>query len=327
MSVYDKIKRALTDAVDVVVDRTTLQAQKSRLKIVIKNEAKMTYDAYVELGKYLYDNCNDESPQEIIDICKKIDNSKLRMQRAQDRYREVLQEELIHREITKTEVKENLSKMKEPILTKAKDTADKVSGIKDTALEKTSAKVTELKNTAKDKAEGIRSKMPKIKVGCGVLTDEKTEDDKIAEEIFDNAVEDAIETVINSDEDITLQDAIEHAVTTSVTASVNDEIAAKNQCDDEEEFVSEVSPQEIYSYTEVTIEEGEEPNNEAESDDEAATQEIQRAMAVDIAEEEDDEPEEAKAYVKPTAADKVKRLKVIISEHTDDSEESAEPNN
>lgn len=325
MSVYDKIKRALTDAVDVVVDKTTLQAQKSRLKIVIKNEAKMTYDAYVELGKYLYDNCNEESPQEIIDLCRKIDNSKMRMQRAQDRYREVLQEELAHREITETEVKENLGKMKEVITAKAKNTADKVSEIKDTALEKTSEKVTKINNTAKGKAEEIKNKMPKIKVGCGVLTDEKTEDDKIAEEIFDNAVEDAIETVINSDEDITLQEAIEQAVTTSVTASVNDEIAAKNEC--EEEIVSDVSPQEIYDYTEITMEEYEKLSNEAESDDEAATQEIQRVMAVDIAEEEDDEPEEEKTYVKPTAADKVKKLKVIISEHTEDSEESAEPNN
>lgn len=325
MGVYDKIKRALTDAVDVVVDKTTLQAQKSRLKIVIKNEAKMTYDAYVELGKYLYDNCNDESPQEIIDLCKKIDNSKMRMLRAQERYRDVLQEELAHREITETEAKENLGKMKDVIATKAKDTADKMSEIKDSALEKTSERVTKINNTARDKAEEIKNKMPKIKVGFGVLTDEKTEDDKIAEEIFDNAVEDAIETVINSDEDITLQDAIEHAVTTSVTASVNDEIAAKNQLDDEE-IVNDVAPQEIYDYTEVVITE-EEPDSEAEADDEAATQEIQRVMAVDIAEEEDDEPEEAKAYIKPTAADKVKKLKVIISEHTDDSEESAEPNN
>lgn len=298
MSLYAKIKKTLTDTVDVVVDRTTLQAQKSRLRIVMRNEAKLTNDAYIELGKYLYENCRENASDSIEDICRRIDLSKERMKRAQDRYCEVLEEELVSKEITRSEVKESLHKMKEPIVSKAKDTADRVS---------------ELKDAAKEKASELKEKIPavKVKVGHGIITDEAAEIDEVKEVSIEIAAENPTDTAADSDE------AAEQVVTEPVTIA-NDEAAES----EEDEITTDVGPEEIYSYSAPMP--SNTTSNEAEPTDSAETQEFQRVMAVDIVTEEDDE--EASTYVKPhtapTASDKAKKLRNIIA----DNSETADPN-
>lgn len=299
MSLYNKIKKTLTDTVDVVVDRTTLQAQKSRLRIVMRNEAKLTNDAYIELGKYLYENCRENASESIEDICRRIDLSKERMKRAQDRYCEVLEEELVSKEITRNEVKESLHKMKEPIVSKAKDTADMVS---------------ELKDAAKEKASELKEKIPavKVKVGHGIITDEAAEGDEVKEVSIEIAAENPTDSAADSDA------AAEQVVTEPVTITVNDEAAESK----EDEITSDVSPEEIYSYSAPLP--SSTASNEAEPTDSAQTQEIQRVMAVDIVTEEDDEEVStyAKPYTAPTASDKAKKLKNIIA----DNSETADPN-
>jgi len=117
------------------------------------------------MGKYLYNNLREQMPQDVQALCTKLDESKDRMARAQQRYREVLQQEMINREINKVEVKDNLGKLKEPIVAKAKDTAAKV---KDTAADTaakvkasakdTAGKVEEFKEAAVEKAAEYKAK-------------------------------------------------------------------------------------------------------------------------------------------------------------------------
>lgn len=296
MSLYYTIKKALTDTVDVVIDKTTTQAQKSRLRIVMKNEAKLTNDAYIELGKYLYENCRENAAEDIESICRRIDISKDRMKRAQEKYREVLQEELVNREITKNEVKESLQKMKEPIVTKAKDTADKVC---------------EFKDAAKIKATELKEKMPTVNVGYGEINSEEAATDK---EQSENTAKVVSDTVINNGDEISVKDATENPVNFSVSNSSADRSVPEKEKSDKEASV------EIYSYSTASPSE----TDAAESAPETETQEFQRTMAVDILTEEDDEDDipVIKPYSAPTALDKAKKLKEIIV----DNSEIADPN-
>jgi len=165
MSIYQSLKQTVTSAFDAVVDKTSTQAQKSRLVTVMKHEEKTANALYIEMGKYLYNNLREQMPQDVQALCTKLDESKDRMARAQQRYREVLQQEMINREINKVEVKDNLGKLKEPIVAKAKDTAAKV---KDTAADTaakvkasakdTAGKVEEFKEAAVEKAAEYKAK-------------------------------------------------------------------------------------------------------------------------------------------------------------------------
>lgn len=332
MSFYTTIKKALTDTVDAVVDKTSTQAQKSRLVTVMKSEKLITDKAYIELGKYLYNHMSEDMPEELQHLCAKIDLSKERMSRAQEKYREVIQQELVNREINRGEAKENFEKIKEPILSKAKDTADKA---KDTA--------GKVKEAAAEKAAEIKNKvkMPQVEVGYGESASVET--DKAAEEIFDNAVETAIESVVDSDSDKTVQEAIEQAVTNAVADSVSIEISelqdeAEEVCDSTADVEIKAEDNAIYSHSadDVRVKADVPENTEiyskseykeaAESDEsfipktQSVDQEFQRDVPVDIISEEEfaeNEPE-IKHSTKSAPVFKAMKLKRIMTKKDDD---------
>ena len=159
MSIYKDLKRAVISGIDVLADKTATQAQKSRLVTVMKNEEKIANQAYVALGKYLYSSMREGMPEDVQQLCKVIDASKERMSRAQEIYREVIRQEEVNSEIGRTEVKENLRKVREPIVAGAVNTAAKASVIvKDTAKD-TAAKAESFKTAAAGRAEDIKLKM------------------------------------------------------------------------------------------------------------------------------------------------------------------------
>lgn len=327
MGFYGTIKKTLTDTVDAVVDKTTTQAQKSRLRLIMRNEAKLANDAYIELGKYFYNNLRNDASAELEDVCKRIDISRERMSRAQQRYRDVIQEELINKEITRNEVKENLQKIKEPIVAKAKDTADKVSDMKDAAVEK---------------AAEIKEKIPKPKfeVGYGEIKNDGNETE-IAIEIFENSADNLTEEPAESPKEMTVQEAIEQAVTEAVNASLNNESVAdhplhteyevddndEDEEKDEEEFSNEEAepecedtnddtavPNTIYSYSDDPLYETSSEEAASLPPSEPVNQEFQRTTPVDIIDEEEFEEEEPKAKKRtvPSIQLKARRLKEII---------------
>lgn len=344
MSFYRNIKKALTDTVDAVIDKTATQAQKNRLRLVMRNESEIINNAYIELGKYFYNNLRDGASPEQSDLCDKIENARQRMSRAQERYRDVLQEEMINKEISRGEAKENFRNLKEPVVEKAKQTADKVSEIKDAAVEKASV-------TASD----IKTKIPKPKHKYSVVYTEVTDldekndngaendpDFKTAEEIFDNAVEDAIETVIASDGDITVQEAVENAVAKIVRESVKDEIEQRQAA---KETTAEIKKaEESTAEPEIEIEvtatpvyddaDGEEDEEEEYTAD-VTPQQIY-GVEVEIFEEKSSpaiptgalpENKSPKKHGRPSAVTKAKKLKNIIAEQENaDDEAATEPN-
>ena len=166
MSIYKDLKKAFISTIDVLADKTSTQAQKSRLVTVMKNEEKIANQAYIALGKYLYTSLRDGMPEDVEQLCKVIDSSKERMTRAQDIYREVIRQEEISGEIGRAEVKENFRKVKEPIVAGAVNTAAKASVIvKDTAKD-TAAKAETLRAAAAERADDIKTKIHREKAAA-----------------------------------------------------------------------------------------------------------------------------------------------------------------
>ncbi len=315
MSVYNEIKKALSTTIDVVVDKTTTQAQKSRLVTVMKNEEKIANQAYIELGKYLYRNLRENAPAEVEELCAKLDESKERMSRAQQIYREVIQQEMVNREINKTEVKENFRNIKDPLVSKAKDTAVKV---KDTAIDTaekmktgakdTAVKMNDLKEAAVEKAEDIKKKH------------QNKEQPIVTEEEAFEAEEEIVEHGMPVEE----SEAVSQVLTVGEGLSENVEVIENAIFSDSslgEDSVTSVveEEREIFSFTKPNEEE---VSSEAEDMDEsfvpekkAVDQEFQRNVPVDIISEKDfeeDEPE-VKPVEKNTPFTKAMKLKNIIT--------------
>ncbi len=335
MSIYNEIKKALATTVDVIVDKTTTQAQKSRLITVMNNEEKIANQVYVELGKYLYRNLREEVPEDVQQLCTKLDQSKERMSRAQQIYREVIQQELVNREISKSEAKDSFRKIKDPIVTKAKDTAVKV---KDTAVD-TAAKVkgtaketaVKVKDTAVERAEELKNKTHKpaeeiseeaaveIETTEVIVPEVQQEEDIAKPEEIVEPIE-TREIVTESAEVLTVGQGLSNNVEVIENAIFSDSPLS-------EESVSETEAEdtnEVFSDSE-TVEE--KPASEAEDVEESfvpetdtVDQEFQRNVPVDIISEhefEQDEPE-IKPVDKNNPISKAMKLKNIITKKNTD---------
>ena len=158
MSIYKDLKKAFGATIDMIADKTSLQAQKSRLLTVMKNEEKTADRAYIALGKYLYTTMREGLPEDVEQLCKIVDTAKENMTRAQELYRDVLrQDELVSAQNT-TEVKENFRKVSEPIAAGAASTATKASSFVKAKAKDTAAKAETLKTAAAERAQDIRQK-------------------------------------------------------------------------------------------------------------------------------------------------------------------------
>ncbi len=333
MSIYNEIKRALATTVDVIVDKTTTQAQKSRLVTVMKNEEKIANQVYIELGKYLYRNLREEVPEDVQQLCTKLDQSKERMSRAQQIYREVIQQELVNREINKSEAKDSFQKIKDPIVTKAKDTAVKV---KDTAVDtaskvKGTAKDTavKVKDTAVERAEELKNKAHKP---TEEISEEAAVEIETTEVIVPEAQKEAdiakteeivepIETneiVTESAEVLTVGQGLSNNVEVIENAIFSDSPLSE-ESDSEAEDTNEVFG-ESEAVEEKPASEAEDVEESFVPETDTVDQEFQRNVPVDIISEhefEQDEPE-IKPVEKNNPISKAMKLKNIITKKNTD---------
>ena len=333
MSIYNEIKRALATTVDVIVDKTTTQAQKSRLVTVMKNEEKIANQVYIELGKYLYRNLREEVPEDVQQLCTKLDQSKERMSRAQQIYREVIQQELVNREINKSEAKDSFQKIKDPIVTKAKDTAVKV---KDTAVDtaskvKGTAKDTavKVKDTAVERAEELKNKAHKpteeiseeaaVEIETTeVIVPEAQKEENIAktEEIVEPI--ETNEIVTESAEVLTVGQGLSNNVEVIENAIFSDSPLSE-ESDSEAEDTNEVFG-ESEAVEEKPASEAEDVEESFVPETDTVDQEFQRNVPVDIISEhefEQDEPE-IKPVEKNNPISKAMKLKNIITKKNTD---------
>ncbi len=333
MSIYNEIKRALATTVDVIVDKTTTQAQKSRLVTVMKNEEKIANQVYIELGKYLYRNLREEVPEDVQQLCTKLDQSKERMSRAQQIYREVIQQELVNREINKSEAKDSFQKIKDPIVTKAKDTAVKV---KDTAVDtaskvKGTAKDTavKVKDTAVERAEELKNKAHKpteeiseeaaveIETTEVIVPEAQKEEDIAKTEEIVEPIE-TNEIVTESAEVLTVGQGLSNNVEVIENAIFSDSPLSE-ESDSEAEDTNEVFG-ESEAVEEKPASEAEDVEESFVPETDTVDQEFQRNVPVDIISEhefEQDEPE-IKPVEKNNPISKAMKLKNIITKKNTD---------
>lgn len=305
MSIYKDIKRAVSSTVNMVVDKTATGAQKSRLVTVMRTESKNIDLLYIQLGQYLYNNLRDTMPEDIVRTCCLIDESKERMSRAQTKYREVIQQEIVNRDINRAEAKENFVRIKEPIVAKAKDTA---ALVKDKAVDTagkmktdTAAKVEEIKKAAAER------KLNRVKNEGGEENDQPDNDTaEIGENIIDVEEEAAVNEAINEAIDDNADACTEEATPSEIAGSETETEIEVPAAEQEETPASEAA----------------EAADDSTPDDKPLDQEFQRSVPVDIISEtefEEDEPE-IKPIEKSNPIAKAMKLRNIISKK-DSSEE------
>ncbi len=310
MSIYKDLKKAVSFTVDVVVEKTASQAQKSRLLTVMKTEAKNIDRLYIELGQYLYANLRDSMPENIAHSCDLIDESKARMSRAQEKYREVIRQDLVNKEINRAEAKENFVRIKEPIVAKAKDTAVLV---KDKAVD-TASKV---KTDTAVKVEGLKKAVAERKANR-----QKAEATESPEEPRDNA-EEICDSIIEVKEEADVNAAIKEAVSETENACADDTcITAEKPSEPAAEPGFPVEMTTEAPLDSKTVAEAAEEADDPTMDNKPFDQEFQRNVPVDIISEtefEEDEPE-VKPIEKSNPIAKAMKLRKIISKKENSEE-------
>ena len=87
--VADTISSTFIDATTRIVDSNKTNAQLIRLRAFIKTETEILNRAYIQLGKYYFENQDSINTEDIKDILGIIQNSKSRIEKAQNLYASV----------------------------------------------------------------------------------------------------------------------------------------------------------------------------------------------------------------------------------------------
>lgn len=87
MSFIDKVSDGVSQSINTIIDKNRKYAQLNRLNAVIKNETEVLNRAYIALGKQYYKVLKGNTANaDVSEICTVIEDSKLRLQKAQERY-------------------------------------------------------------------------------------------------------------------------------------------------------------------------------------------------------------------------------------------------
>ncbi len=81
----------LSDAAQGLIEKNRVNAQINRLKLVIKNENSILDKAYIQLGKYYFENSEAPDAKSVENLFEIVSNSKARLKMAQDIYRSILE--------------------------------------------------------------------------------------------------------------------------------------------------------------------------------------------------------------------------------------------
>lgn len=99
MAITNDIKSGLKYAADVaqeatqaVMDKARLRAKAAGLRQIIKNDTETRNQAYIELGKYFYENFPDNAKDVKPESCEIIEKTTYRINKASTKYFELLNE-------------------------------------------------------------------------------------------------------------------------------------------------------------------------------------------------------------------------------------------
>lgn len=156
------VGEAASDVAQALATKSRLRANANRLRQVIKSDSDTRNQAYIELGRYFYENLRDKDNEQLEGLCVVVDKTTMRIDKATKRYIELIAQA----DDTKFSG-ESAQKIKQIVNAKAEKakeyTADKVTDIKQKA-KTTAADISEkVKDTAADISDKAKDKIEDIK--------------------------------------------------------------------------------------------------------------------------------------------------------------------
>ena len=137
----DLVGNTINDVATVINEKNKLRAQCVRIKDIIKHDAESRDKAYIELGRYYYQNLRDKEHEQTEKYCQTVDRMNDRIEKASFKYME-LQDMQNNLKIQS----ENAEKLKAAMAAKAQQ-------IKESGIEKTKELNEKAKNYAAQKTE------------------------------------------------------------------------------------------------------------------------------------------------------------------------------
>ena len=135
----DLVGNTINDVATVINEKNKLRAQCVRIKDIIKHDAESRDRAYIELGRYYYQNLRDKEYEQTEKYCQTVDRMNDRIEKASFKYME-LQDMQNNLKIQS----ENAEKLKAAMTAKAQQ-------IKESGIEKTKELNEKAKNYAAQK--------------------------------------------------------------------------------------------------------------------------------------------------------------------------------
>ncbi len=171
-----------------VAEKNRLRVQLNHIKALIKADTATRDQAFIELGRYFYENMREDTTAENEAICAVVDAANDRISKASIKYVELLNIQ------NDTKIRsENAEKLAKAVSIKAAEAAKAAKEKAAEAAEKVKATATDLAEKAKDKAADIKERLdPESNSDLEELI--AAEQEK-AEKAVSDAAEDAAEAV------------------------------------------------------------------------------------------------------------------------------------
>lgn len=174
---------AATDAVQALVEKSRLRANANRIRQVIKSDSELRNQAYIELGRYFYENMRDSMDPSQEELCVIIDKTSKRIEKATNKYIEFV---ALANDIRLGN--ENTDRIKKAVsdkLSAAKEKASIISNTKTTDVSVNDSKkeaVVDIEYKAKEDIEDIEVVFQPQEDIEEILYEEEIDSDEIVHE-------------------------------------------------------------------------------------------------------------------------------------------------
>lgn len=169
----------ISDAAQNLIEKNRTNAKINRLKLVIKNESAILNKAYIQLGKYYFENSDEPKKEDVESLFEIISNSKARLKMSQDLYSSTIQ-----KQTEEAAESEETSEPFEDTITVACSNEEDYDGTSETAAEKAEEAAEEIAEEVEEVAEEI---IEEVEEAAEEIIDELEE---VAEEIAEEAADD-----------------------------------------------------------------------------------------------------------------------------------------
>lgn len=214
------VSDAASEAAQALIEKSRLRASANRIKQIIKSDSQLRDQAYIELGRYFYENLRENAATEQETLCVVVDKTSARISKASKKYVELLSRS------SDTKLQgENAQKIKTIV-------TDKAEKIKDT----TENKVADVKQKAKDVTTKAKEKATDLTDKAKLTAQDLTVKAKETVADLSDKIEDKVDdfkAFIAPTED--LEDIIEGNDELEQMIAEQEQIMAQNNIDDDEE--------------------------------------------------------------------------------------------